>query len=223
VRRKTARDLLYSKLGGGNDRDDAFAIPIFLRPTQLQLTLLLPYRQPATREAREAEPCRLQDRRNGGTDDILAVIGKISVAGGEKAGESAPLVAAESYLEHDRGLRKPDFRDLYFGVGLAMAAQFSHALLRLIAKDQDFLVLSLPQHGPGNRSPLQGRCPDAYGVARPSEYYPVKGHLSAGLRRNQIAADGIAFGDSILLAARLNDRVHNPGTIANLDAGLKAW
>jgi hypothetical protein len=135
VRGIPASDLLYCEFCCGNDRDDAFAIPFFLGPTELELTRFLPDAQRGACELREAEPRGLQDGRNGGANDIPAVFRKIGVPGSAQSGESPSLVAAEAYLEHGRGLRKPDFRDSYFGVGLTVTAQLSDALLRLIVKD----------------------------------------------------------------------------------------
>ena len=68
------------------------------------------------------------------------------------------------------------------------------------------------------------------------EHDTIESNVGTDLGGDQIATDDVAFGDSVLLAVGLNDRVHNLGTIPaaslavneaarfeGLTAGLRAW
>ncbi len=63
----------------------------------------------------------LKDRRNGGADDILAVLGKVGVTARGKRAKMIASVAEKGHLEHvDCGacaLGERDFRDLTSAYG----------------------------------------------------------------------------------------------------------
>ena len=117
-----------------------------------------------------------------------------------------------------------------------MAVELTDALLRLVAENQDLLVLGLAQNGSGNRGAAHRRVADGDVVVAGREHHTIEGNVGADLAGDQIAADNVAFGDSVLLAVGLNDRVHNLGTIPAaspavneaarfevLTAGLSGW
>lgn len=100
VRRVLARDLLDCKFRGLYDRAKPFVPTFPRRPSDLQPTGFLLYDEGAMRDLRQAEARGLKHRRNRGADDIVAVVGKIGMAGGGKTGEPVLLVAIESHLKH---------------------------------------------------------------------------------------------------------------------------
>src|ERR1700722_10147591 len=121
-------------------------------------------------------------------------------------------------------LRERDLGDLDFGERLAVAVGLANALFRLIAEDEDLLVFGLAQNGSGNGSSAQGGAADRDVVAVGGEDDLVEGNVGANLARDQIAADDVALGDSVLLAAGFDDRVHDFGTIAGSAAAVNgAW
>src|ERR1700722_17248609 len=106
-------------------------------------------------------------------------------------------------------LRKRDFRDLDLGERLAMTVEFADALFRLIAEDENLLVLGLAQHRSGDAGAAHGRRSDAHALAAARQHDSVEGDVRSGLAGQQVATNDVAFGDLILLAAGLDDRVHD--------------
>jgi hypothetical protein len=90
-----------------------------------------------------------------------------------------------------------------------VAVELADALLRFIAEDQDLFILRLPQNRSRNAGAVERRSADLYGVAASGQNDPIEGNVGTDLARDQIAADNVAFGNLVLLAAGFNDRVHN--------------
>jgi len=117
-----------------------------------------------------------------------------------------------------------------------VAVEFSDALLRLVAENQDLLVLGLAQNGSGNRGAAHRGVAHGDIIVTRRKHDAIEGNVGTDLAGDQVAADNVAFGDPVLLAVGLDDRVHNLGTIpaaspavnegahvAGLTAGLNAW
>lgn len=98
----SARDLFDAELGGSDDRTETFEIASTRRPNELQPAGSLTGFQLAAEIRLESEPCSLQDCRNGGTDDILAVLGKTRMATSRKTRDAAYAVAVERDLQQGR-------------------------------------------------------------------------------------------------------------------------
>jgi len=61
-----------------------------------------------------------------------------------------------------------------------------------------------------------------YGAAVRTEDHAIERHRGADLLVDQVGADDVAFGDAQLLAAGLNDRVHNRGILSEREAPVNA-
>jgi len=96
-----------------------------------------------------------------------------------------------------------------------VARQFANPLLGFVLEDQDFLVFSLAHH-----PTVDARAADRWGTNGNATFLAasrhddgIKGNLRSHLALQGVAPNDVALGDFKLLAARLDDRVHNLGTI----------
>ncbi len=94
-----------------------------------------------------------------------------------------------------------------------MAVELANALLRFVAEDENLLVFLLRQDGAAHGGAGNGRRTDLHALAFAGEDHMIKSHFRANFALNEIASENIAFGDAVLLAARLDNRVHNLGTL----------
>ncbi len=94
-----------------------------------------------------------------------------------------------------------------------MAVEFTDALLRLVAEHEDLLVLGLPEDRTRDARARDERGADLDLATGAREHDPVERNVTAGVCVNEIGSYDIALGDAQLLAAGLNDRVHNRDTI----------
>lgn len=98
--RKARRDLLDRELGGGDDGSHVVPVALILGPAQLQESGFLSRLHPRSSVLGEPEGRGLENRRYGGADDVLSVVGKIGMPAGREAREAAETVTLEGDLEH---------------------------------------------------------------------------------------------------------------------------
>jgi hypothetical protein len=146
------------KLRGSHDRTQALEIAVALAPVQFEVPRRLPCVQLHARVLRKTEASRLKDRRNGGADDVLAVLREVGMPGCGKAREPLVLVAVEGNVEHGRRcLGQRDLGDFDFGVRLTVAVELADSLLGFIAEDENFFLPALAENGSRDRRPVERR------------------------------------------------------------------
>jgi hypothetical protein len=112
-------------------------------------------------------------------------------------------------LNRQRDFFDPDFRET-----LAVADELADALLGLVLEDEDLLVFGLAQDGPRDDGAADDRCADAYRAPIRAQDHAIEGNRGADFLVDEVGADDVAFGNAQLLAAGLNDRVHNRGILS---------
>ncbi len=216
-------ELADRELRGCDNRLHGRIVARRLRPSNGHITGLLVDFEPDVRVRLQSEPGGLQDSRNGGTDDVLAVLCRFGMTFGKERGQPVEAVPAKGYVEHGV-LGKVDLRDLDLRETLAVADQFPDALLGLILENQDLLGFALVKHGAGNNGPADGRQADLYGVlavaAAAGENNVFELYVRTNFALQKVARNNVAFADLVLLSARFDDRVHNLENISRPSAPL---
>ncbi len=98
--RETTGNLRNRKLGGHDDRLNAFEVSTAVVEHDVELSLLLECSEGAPAVVLEPESGSLENSRNRSAHDILAVFGKVHVTIGGDSGETIVSVAVKGDLEH---------------------------------------------------------------------------------------------------------------------------
>lgn len=79
-------DLVDGEFGRRDDGRNALGITILLRPAQLEPSASLLGRDVGASELGQAQPGGLKNRRDGRTNDVFAMLGKLGMTARGKAG-----------------------------------------------------------------------------------------------------------------------------------------